>query len=98
MNLYFSQPTAQWNKRETANGYYGYDQAVAETPSGNFVYAWRKYRCLASPCLTSSAYVYEIEYMVADPVGRVVRPVVKLADLSGSSISTYDYSPTLAAA
>jgi hypothetical protein len=67
---------------------------VAETPDGNFVYAWTKGRCLDNNCNT---YVSEIEYALLDRYGNTVRPVSKLTDHTGATMDTYDY-PAVAVA
>ncbi len=90
MTLYLAQPAGQAARKASANSYYGYDQAVAETPSGNFVYAWRRGRSVAS------AYVYEIEYTLLDRYGTVVRPISRLTDHSSATVYTYDNLPALA--
>jgi len=94
MSLYLVQPAAQALKKATAYNYYGYNIAVAETPGGNFVYAWYRGRCLDSSC---NIYVYEIEYTLLNCYGDTVRVVSKLTDHTGAIVSTYDY-PAVAAA
>ena len=91
MSLYLVQPNNQNLKKVTADGYYGYNLAVAEMPS-SFVYAWYKIRSLGS------VYVGEIEYTILDRSGNTVRAVTKLTDHSGAAMNTYDYSPAVAVA
>jgi len=91
MSLYLVQPAGQFVKKTTANNYYGYSLAVAEMPSGNFIYAWRKGRSVGS------IYVNEIEYTLLNRYGDTVRAVSKLTDHSGATVYTYDY-PAVAVA
>jgi hypothetical protein len=91
MSLYLVQPAGQFVRKTTANGYYGYNLAVAETPSGNFVYTWYKGRWVGS------VYVYEIEYTLLNNHGETMRAVSKLTDHSGATVYTYDY-PAVAVA
>ncbi len=95
MRLYLVQPAAQAVKKVTANEYYGYDLAVAETPNGNFVYAWSKGRCLDQDC---KVHVSEVEYTLLNRYGETIRAVSKLINNSGVTINTYDSSPTIAVA
>jgi len=94
MSLYMTQPTAQATRKATGNSYYGYNMAVAETPSGNLVSLWIRSRCLDSSC---NIYVYEIEYTLLNRYGETVRAVSKLTDHSGATVRTYDY-PAVAVA
>ena len=95
MSLYLVQPNAQTVKKATADDYYGYDMAVAETPNGNFVYAWTTGRCLDSNC---NVYVSEVEYTLLDRYGNTVLPVTKLTNHSGATMETYDSLPAVAVA
>jgi hypothetical protein len=91
MSLYLVQPAGQFVKKTTADSYYGYNLAVAEMPSGNFVYAWSKGRSV------DSGWVNEIEYTILNRYGETVRAVSKLTDHSGATVYTYDY-PAVAVA
>ena len=95
MSLYLVQPGAQAVKKATSDWYGGYDVAVAETPGGNFVYAWSKGRCLDSNC---NVYGSEIEYALLERYGNVVRPVSRLTDHTGATVYTYDEAPAVAVA
>jgi len=92
MSLYLAQPAGQVVRKTTADNYYGDNMAVAETPAGNFVYAWSKGRSV------SNAYVYEIEYTLLDRAGNTVRAASKLTDHSGATVNTYDDYPAVAVA
>ena len=65
--------------------------AVAEMPSGNFVYAGSTYRWLGN------IGVNEIEYTLLNRYGETVRAVSKLTNNSGAAVNTYDY-PVVAVA
>lgn len=92
MMLQLSQPSQTINKKITPDLYFGYHLATAETPGGNFVYAWRKSRRITS---TTSIYVYEIEYLLLDPQGNIIRPLSKLVDHSLATLYTYDELPAV---
>ncbi len=96
MTLYLAQPAGQVTKKATPDGWYAYgdNMAVAQAPGGNFVYAWTKGRCLNN-CTVS---ISEIEYTLLDYSGTVVRPVSKLTDYSGATVSTYDDTLAVAVA
>jgi hypothetical protein len=95
MSLYLVNPSAQVVRQATADGYFGYDMAVAEMPGGNIVYVWDVGRCLGGQC---SIYVREIEYTILDHGGNTVRAVTKLTDHSGATTDTIDWSPAVAIA
>jgi len=91
MSLYLMQPSVQLLKKVTPDGYYGYYMAVAEMPD-SFAYFWTRSRSL------DSVYAREIEYTLLNRHGETVRPIDKLTDHSGATISTYDYDPAVAVA
>lgn len=95
MSLLVVKPQAQGWRKATADYHYGYDMAVAELPNHNLIYVWSRGRCSGSSC---ERYVYEIEYTILDPYGETVRPITKLVDHSGATLSTQDYSPAIAVA
>ena len=92
MSLYLARSKGPLLRKVTSDGYYGYDMAVAETPDGDFVYAWSKYRW------TGSVSTYELRYALLNPCGQRIRGVTQLTDHSGVTMSTYDYSPAVAVA
>jgi len=92
MSLYLARPKGSRLKKVTSDWYYGYDMAVAETPDGDFVYAWYKYRW------TGSVGLVELYYTLVNPCGQTVRGVTQLTDHSGATMSTYDYNPAVAVA
>lgn len=95
MSLLLAKPQAQGVRQATDDYHYGYEMAVAELPNHNLIYAWSKGRCVTSDC---GRYVYEIEYTILDPYGETVRPITRLVDHSGATLSTEDYSPAIAVA
>ncbi|MBI2939849.1 MAG: hypothetical protein HYY04_05365 [Chloroflexi bacterium] len=95
MSLYLAQPVAQGVQRATPGNYKGNEPAVAEAPSGNFVYAWSKWRCLDNQC---NVHVGEIEYVLLNRYGETIRPVTRLTDHSGATARTYDTSLAVAVA
>jgi hypothetical protein len=90
-SLYLVRPQTQTVTKVTPDNYYGYDNAVAETPNGNLVYAWDKGRCLTN-CMS------EIEFTIRDGHGNPVRGITKLTDHSAATFNTYDYPPVMAVA
>ena len=92
MSLYLARPKGALLRKVTSDEYYGYDMAVAETPDGNFVYAWYKYRW------TGSVGLCELYYTLLNPCGQTGRGVTRLTDHSEATMSTYDYSPAVAVA
>jgi hypothetical protein len=90
-SFYLVQPAGQRTTRVTPDWDYGYDLAVTQLPNGGFFYAWDKYRSLGS------VSVYELEYVLLNWAGDVVREVSKLTDLGGATMRTYDYDPAVAA-
>jgi hypothetical protein len=95
MNMVLAQPGGQQTKKMTPSGTYGNYPSVAETPAGNFGYAWSKGRCVDANC---NIYIYDIEYLLANKFGDTLRGVSKLTDNSGAAVSTYDMVPVMAAA
>jgi hypothetical protein len=95
MSLYQVQPSAQTVSKATSDGYYGNDMTVAVSPNGNFVYGWRVGDCLDITC---DNYYDDIEYTLLDHSGLTVRGVSKLTNNSGATMTTEDYSPSIAVA
>jgi hypothetical protein len=92
MSLYLAQPGAQTVKKVTSDYYYGYYPAIAEMPH-SFAYFWTRSRSLGG-----NIYVREIEYTLLDRNGNTARGVTRLTDLSGATVSSYDYDPAVAVA
>lgn len=95
MSLYLAHPAGQGLAKATPNYYYGFDPAVAKTPSGNLIYAWEAGRCLDDEC---NVYVYEIEYTLRNNYGDSVVPVKKLTNNSGATVVTVDETTAIAVA
>ena len=92
MTLSLIQPGFQINwTAPSANNSRGYP-SVAETPDGNFVYAW------GHENYSGSVWTAETRYTTVNRRGQTILPVTKLTDHSGASLTTYDYSPVVAVA
>ena len=90
MNLYLVSPTARAVKSTSPDYEYGGSMALANSPDGNFIYAWEKYRCLPPSCDIS---IKEAFYTILDHDGNPVLPPTKLIDHSGVSMDTWDGIP-----
>lgn len=95
MSLLLAKPQAQGVRTATAGYHYGSYMAVAELPNHNLIYAWTSGRCIGVAC---ERYAYEIEYTILDPYGETVRPITRLVDHSGATLSTQDYAVAIAVA
>ncbi len=95
MSMLLARPEAQAVRKATDDWHWGYDVAVAELPNHNQIYVWSKDRCVDSNC---TRYTSEIEYTILNPYGETVRPIARLIDHSGATLTTYDYPSGLAVA
>ncbi len=95
MSLHLAQPAGQTVKKVTSDQHLGYDTTVAETPNGDFVYAWSRGRCLDSDC---AIYVVEIEYALLNRYGEMIQSASKLVNNNSATVDTYDVAPVIAVA
>jgi hypothetical protein len=91
MSLYLAELGSEGLFTATPQQYYGYDMAVAETPTG-FAYFW------ARSGVAASVTTAEIEYTLLDNSGNTVRAVTKLTDHSVATVETRDTIPAVAVA
>jgi hypothetical protein len=91
--VYLAQPASQMARKATADRNWGNSAAIAELPDGGFIYLW-----YSSRTVTSGVTVREVKYTILDPNGLALRPITRLTDHTGATISTYDYEPVVAAA
>jgi len=94
MSIDYVRSDTHFRYKATVDGYWGYNVTITELPNQNSIYAWSKHRRISSD---PNVYVSEIEYTILSPTGEIVRPVTRLADHSGATVSTYDY-PSVAVA
>src|SRR5690606_24100456 len=80
-------------RKVTADGYWGYDPAVARLGNGNYLYAWAK------PFRNSTDMrLSNVEYALVHPNGTVVLPATPLVDNSNAALYPYDTDPSIAVA
>ena len=94
MSLLLSQPQNHQIEQATPNAWWGYNPAIIETSSGNYMYAWQRYRYRAG----QEGIVAEIETALLDFAGNVLKPASRLSDHGGANQDIYDEEPVLAAA
>ncbi|MBI5842459.1 MAG: S-layer homology domain-containing protein [Chloroflexi bacterium] len=92
MSLMTANPSGQNTYKATADGYYGYNMATAQTRSGSYLYAWNRSRNIANYSVT------EVEYAIIGQNGSIIRPITKLIDNSSVTTSTRDFSPSVTVA
>ncbi len=95
MKIQLNQPEQQTDKEVTSDFYYGSETAVAETRFGSLIYLWYKGRRISSD---PYIYAHEIEYIILDHNGNIIKPISKLTDLSTATMSTYVSSIAVASA
>jgi hypothetical protein len=94
MSLQLVKPQSQAVRKATGDWHWGSNPAVAELPNHNLIYVWSRGRCSDRSC---TRFVNEIEYTILNPHGETVRPVARLIDHSGATVTTYDYPSGVAA-
>jgi hypothetical protein len=92
MSFFTVHPSETNRHKVTGDGYFGYDGAVTRSPDGNYFYAWSKFHDYGNN------FVNEIEYVLLDHNGSIVRPKTKLTNHSSAAMQTYDDSPSIAVA
>ena len=94
MSLLLSQPNNRQIKQATANAWWGYNPSIIETSSGNFLYAWQRYRYRND----QQGFVSEIETALLDHAGDILIPAARLTDHGAATQDIYDEEPVLAVA
>jgi len=92
MSLLSTSATRTDQYKVTENNYAGSNVAMAKLPNGNYFYAWDK------GATGTSGVVRNIEYVLLNGAGQIVRPVARLTDNTSASIYTSDSSPSVAVA
>ncbi len=94
MQLFSAGPQGSQVNQATGDAWWGYNMAVAETHNGGLMYLWQRYRYRDD----LQGFLTELEMVLLDHAGKVVRPVTRLTDHSGMQQDIYDEEPVLAVA
>jgi hypothetical protein len=92
MSLLMAKPQEITTVKTTGNGWWGYNPAVLETNTGDFLYVWQRWRYLDSIL----NYVSELEFRLLDHAGAPLIAVTRLTDHSLSDFEIYDEEPVVA--
>lgn len=94
MSLQLNSPQVTQTKPISDDAWWGYNPAIIETKSGNFLYLWQRWRYTPF----SDVLVSEIEWTLLDYAGSALKPITRLTDHTAASLQIYDEDPVFATA
>ena len=92
MSFLTAHKTGTNTYKATADNYFGYGVAVTKLADTNYLYAWSK------SSYNGSNYVDDVEFIILDGNGSIIRSVTKVTNNSSAAMDTYDRYPSIAAA